>query len=82
MKPKDLLIPVIAVILVGSLVALSIKGNRAPALPSTPQHIEAASGAPATCLGCHGKNGQFPRTVGHPPKDQCPQCHTFKELKK
>ena len=76
MKARDLLFVVGIVVVVGLLYYLSTTGKKPPAIP--PDAVHMAAKTKEECLGCHGKGKVFPLKV-HPPKDQCFECHKFKE---
>jgi hypothetical protein len=76
MKARDLLFVVGTIVVVVALYLLSLTGAKPPAIPPDAKHIAAKT--KEECLVCHGKDKVYPMKV-HPPKDQCFECHKYKE---
>jgi len=77
MKAKDLLFIIVIASVAGLLYFLSTIGAKPPAIPSNPKHFAAQT--KEACLECHGKDKVYPMKT-HPPKDQCFECHHYKEI--
>jgi len=76
MKLKDMGFIAGIIIVVAALYYLSTTAKKPPAIPPDAQHIAAKT--KEDCLVCHGKDKVYPMKV-HPPKDQCFECHKYKE---
>ncbi len=76
MKFRDLLFMLGIVIVVLALYLLSLTGKKPPAIPPDAQHVAAKT--IEDCKGCHAPGKVYPLKV-HPPKDQCFECHKYKE---
>jgi hypothetical protein len=84
LKKNDLIFALVATAVVGALVALSLMGREAKALPATPEHATFTRETPrAACLPCHEPNrpgAVAPLSESHPRawmKEQlaCTECH-------
>lgn len=76
MKSKDIHFLIMAVVVVGLLVVLSLTGRQRFLSPSPP-HLKAASDA--ECFSCHDEKSDIPMLKDHPlRKKNCRQCHRLK----
>jgi hypothetical protein len=58
----------------------AISGTRAPRIPENEAHSVFDNNK--VCMECHADGGRVPRKPGHPPKDQCIECHKVKRGRK
>ena len=76
MKKRDILFALGVAVVLGLLYFLSLTGKKPPAIPPDPQHMAATTNQ--DCQGCHGEGKSNPLRKGHPPKEQCLECHKMK----
>lgn len=77
MKKSDLMFGAgIVVVGVGLYVLSVTTGRHPPEIPPDMKHISAKTNA--ECMVCHAQGKESPLKVGHPPKEQCLECHKFK----
>ena len=73
---KHVLIFLVFILLVVGLL-FTLSDNKSPRIPDDETHT--IFQAEAICWECHGPEGEVPRRKGHPPKDQCLECHKVKD---
>ena len=77
MKMKDMLFILGVIAVVGALWLLSTTGAKPPSIPKDAAHMAAKT--KEDCQVCHAEGKSNPIKGPHPPKDQCPECHKFKD---
>ena len=76
MKYKDLRFMAVIIAVLAFFYYLSTTGKKPPVMPGDAQHMAAKT--KQDCLVCHGPGMPAAMKGPHPPKDQCPECHKFK----
>ena len=76
MKLKHIVVYAVFVLAVLGIL-YSISGQRAPRIPDTEWHQDFSNAA--ICPDCHSPGGKEPLPSNHPPKTNCPECHTVKD---
>ena len=77
MKLRDALFITGTLLVLALLYLLSVTGRKPPDLPPDRAHVSART--VDECKACHDAGKQSPLRKEHPPKDQCLECHRFKE---
>ncbi len=77
MKPKGMSFAIFVIVVLAVLYVLSLSGRKPPAIPPDLVHVSAKT--KEDCQTCHGEGKASPLKKEHPPKDQCFECHKFKQ---
>ena len=73
MRTKNLVFPVVVIVIILFLVYLSTIGRKAPAIPQDAAHVKITD--QRACLDCHAPGKVSPLKQDHPPKEMCFTCH-------